>query len=160
VGKIAFIITGVFLTSFAMGRVESLTAHRGFSGSIAFAQQWDDSFGSADIDSQPDKTVPDVSGSYTGTVQDHKLGTGDISADIIQNGSRLTGDWDSDFGGPGTINGRVKPNGKVHLRLKITGARGCGLNAQGVFRGGDEIVGKYQVTGCKKSDHGTFDIFD
>jgi hypothetical protein len=103
--------------------------------------------------------VPDVSGSYSGTIQDAKLGSGAISADIIQNGSDLTGSWDASFGGPGTLKGKVKPNSKVHARLKITGGKGCGLNIEGTFQNGNEIAGKYQVTGCKKSDHGTFDMF-
>jgi hypothetical protein len=142
-----------------MGRVESLAAHRGFSGSVAFAQQWDDQLGNDTVDSQPD-SVPDVSGSYDGSMQDHRFGLGEIVADITQNGSKLTGDWNSSFGGPGTLKGSVRPNGKVHARLKITGGHGCGLNVEGVFTNGDEIVGKYQVTGCGKADHGTLDITD
>jgi len=46
----------------------------------------------------------------------------------------------------------------VKARLKIKG--GCGVSIKGVFQGGDEIVGTYKVTGCGKSDGGTFDMFD
>jgi len=159
VGKFVFVIAGVFLASFAMARVESVAAHRGFTGSVACAQQWDDQLGNDAVDTQPD-TVPDVSGSYDGSIQDHRFGSGEIVADITQNGSKLTGDWNSSFGGPGTLKGSVRPNGKVHARLKITGGHGCGINIQGVFKNGDEIVGKYQVTGCGKADHGTFDMID
>jgi hypothetical protein len=157
-GKLGFIIAGTALTMFAMGRVESLAAHRGFGGPSAWAQSWADLGDDDSAASQPD-TVPDVSGSYDGSIQDHRLGLGEIAADIAQNGSKLTGEWNSSFGA-GTLKGSVKPNGKVHARLKITGGHGCGLNIQGVFQNGDEIVGKYEVTGCGKSDHGTFDIVD
>lgn len=156
--KLGFVIAGTALTMFAMGRVESLASHRGFAGPAAWAQSWTDSDDDA-ADSQSD-TVPDVGGNYTGTIEDHRFGMGDISADITQNGSALTGTWTASFGGPGTLKGAVKPNGKIHARLKITGGHGCGLNIQGTFKNGDEIAGKYQVTGCKKSDHGTFDVTD
>jgi hypothetical protein len=107
--------------------------------------------------SQPD-SVPNVAGSYTGTLEDRRFGAGEISADVVQNGSKLSGTWDATFGGPGTIKGSVKSSGKVHARLKIKG--GCGVTIKGVFQGGDEIVGTYKVTGCGKSDGGTFDMFD
>ena len=157
--KIVFVAAGVFLASFAMARTQSLIMHQGFGGSAAWAQNWADPADDDSVDSQPD-AVPSIAGSYDGSIQDHRFGLGELVANIVQNGSKLTGDWNSSFGGPGTIKGSVKPNGKVHLRLKITGKHGCGINAEGVFENGDELVGKYQVTGCGKSDHGTFDIID
>jgi hypothetical protein len=159
VRKIVFVVTGVFMASFAVARAQSLIMHQGFAGSAAWAQNWADPADDDSATSQPD-AVPTVGGSYSGSVQDKRFGPGGIEADIIQNGSKLTGMWNSDFGGPGTIKGSVKPNGKVHMRLKITGKGGCGLNVQGLFQNGNEIIGKYQVTGCGKSDHGTFDITD
>ena len=156
--RIGFVVGGIVLSMFVMGRVESLATHRGFAGPAACAQLWTDPADDADVDSQP-AAVPDVSGSYSGTIQDAKLGPGEITAEISQTGSTLTGSWDSTFGGPGTLKGKVKPNSKVHARLKITGGKGCGLNVQGTFQNGNEIAGKYQVTGCKRSDHGTFDMF-
>ncbi len=156
--KIGFVTGVIALSTFMMGRVESLVAHHSFAGSTACAQLWTDPADDPDVDSQP-AAVPDVSGSYSGTIQDAKLGSGNIAADISQSGSDLTGGWEATFGGPGTLKGKVRPNSKVHARLKITGQGGCGLNIQGTFQNGNEIKGKYQVTGCKKSDHGTFDTF-
>jgi hypothetical protein len=161
VRKIVFVVAGMFLASFSMARTQSLIMHQGFAGSAAWAQNWADPADDDSVASQPDM-VPSVGGSYTGSVQDKRFGAGGIEADVIQNGSKLTGTWDTDINGGavGTIKGSVKPNGKVHMRLKITGQGGCGLNVQGLFQNGDEIIGKYQVTGCGKSDHGTFDITD
>ena len=85
-GKIGFVITGTVLAMFIMGRVESLAAHRGFGGSSAWAQQWDDPADDAspqdDVVSQPE-LVPDVSGSYFGTLDDHRFGPGVLSANRI-----------------------------------------------------------------------------
>ena len=156
--KVVFVVVGVFVSSFALGRAQSLINHQGFAGSAAFAQAWADSNDSPDMKAPP----PDVSGGYSGNVVDHRFGPGTIDVDIAQDGSKLTGTWDTDVNGgaQGTLKGSVKPNGKVHMRLKITGQGGCGLNMQGIFQNNDEIVGKYQVTGCGHADHGTVDMTD
>lgn len=99
VGKISFVIAGIVLTTFVMGRVESLAAHRGFGGgSDAWAQSWDDSAG--DASSQADDSLakmppPDVSGSWSGLVEDHRFGEGDISATVNQKRAKLSGSWTS-----------------------------------------------------------------
>ncbi len=161
-GKIGFVMGVTVLAMFMMGRVESLAAHRGFGGSTAWAQQGDDPAGDASPQdafvAQPD-AVPDVSGTWSGALEDHRFGHGDVFVEISQNGSKLSGSWDSnlDNGVGGGLKGKVRPNNKVHLRLKIKG--NCGLNAQGTFQNGDEIAGNYQANGCSKSDHGSFDIF-
>jgi|HubBroStandDraft_6_1064221.scaffolds.fasta_scaffold235791_2 hypothetical protein len=157
--KIGFVIAGTALAMFAMGRVESLAAHHGFSGSQAWAQQWDDSSGdssSAD-DSESKSSPPNVAGTYSGTIEDHRFGAGTISATISQNGSKLSGPWSSSFGS-GTLKGKVSSKGTISARLKLKG--GCGLNMHGTFENGDEIAGVYTVTGCGKADHGTFDMTD
>jgi hypothetical protein len=162
-GKIGLVITGTVLAMFVMGRVESLAAHRGFGGSTAWAQNWDDPADDAGVDSQP-ATVPDVSGSYSGPVEDHRFGSGTIAVEISQggpSGGKLSGPWETDLNGGavGTLKGKVKPNNKVAMKLKITGKGSCGLNAHGIFENGNEISGVYHTTGCGHPDHGTFDIF-
>lgn len=157
-GKIGFGIAGTVLAMFVMGRAESLGSHCGFGGSIAWAQNWDDPADDADVDSQP-ATVPDVSGSYSGTIDDHRKGAFTISATISQAGAKLSGPWSSSFGG-GTLKGKVTANSDVTMTLKIHGKGGCSLNAHGTFENGDEISVVYHATGCHHSDHGTFDITD
>jgi hypothetical protein len=160
VKKIGLIVTGTALAMFGMARIESLAAHRGFSGSTAFAQQWTDPSDDSATDDSATPSVPDITGSYSGTLDDHKLGIGDVSMDITQTGKKITGSWTATFGGPGTLKGVVTSKGRVLARLKITGQGACGLNVEGKFANGNEISGHYQVTGCGHSDHGTFDMTD
>jgi hypothetical protein len=160
VGRISFVIAGMFLATFAFGRVESLVAHRGFGGSQAWAQDWYDSSGdssSAD-DSQSKSMPPDISGTYTGTVVDHKAGKSDATIIITQNGGKLSGSFSTGFN-HGTVKGTIKANDMLKLRLKIGGT--CGANFHGVFENGDEISGVYSVSGCAggNGDHGTVDVF-
>ena len=154
--RIGFAVGGFVLLMFAMGRVESLFAHRGFAGSTAWAEDWFTSPDDADVDTQP-ATVPDVSGTYTGTVNDDRDGSGSAGATINQNRKGLTGSWSFFFHG-GTLKGKVDSNGNLHIRLKAGGR--CGANFKGTFQNGNEITGSYQVTGCRKGngDHGTLDI--
>ncbi len=157
--KIGFVIGAIALATFTMDRVESLVAHRDFAGSIAWAEDWDSSADDADTeaDSQP-AAVPDISGVYSGTVNDHLSGSGSADATISQTNNSLTGTFNTFFNS-GTLKGKVQANSKVHMRLTVGG--GCGANFKGTFKNGNEITGNYHVTGCKKGngDRGTLDIF-
>ena len=157
--KILFVIAGVFLASFAMAQAEGVGAHRGFGGSIAWAQSWDDSAEGDAVDSRT--PPPNVAGSYTGMASDHKFGMGAISIDLTQTGSKLSGTWSTDLGGGVSdepVSGKVRPNSKVHLKLTIS--HHCSLNFQGIFEHGDEISGVYVASGCGSSDHGAADVTD
>ncbi len=160
--KSGLVIACTALAMFAIGRVESLAAHRGFAGSTACAQSWDDP--ADDTAAGSPSTLPNIAGSYTGNVSDHRFGDGTISATISQGGPSggvLSGSWDTDIGGGVTgapLKGKVKPNNAVTLKLKIHG--NCGLIAHGTFENGDEIKGVYHAFGCGGPDHGNFDIFD
>jgi hypothetical protein len=148
--KIGLMVIGAALAMFAMGR-----------GSTAWAQSWDDPADDA-ASAQP-TTLPNIAGSYSGDVADHRFGDGTLSATISQGGPSggvLSGNWSTDIGGgaSGPLKGKVKPNNAVTLRLKIHG--NCHLVAHGTFENGDEIVGVYHAAGCGGPDHGTFDITD
>src|SRR5271156_91642 len=97
--RIGVVIAGVALAMFVMGRVVNLRAGRGFGGSSAWAQESDDQAGDTasqdDATSQDDsasqddadtvaKKIPSASGIYSGTVMDHDMGAGKISAAITQ----------------------------------------------------------------------------
>ena len=160
--KFVFVMAGVFLASFAMARVESLAAHRGFSGSQAWAQDWSDSSGdspSADEPASVPSAPPNISGTYTGMVVDHKLGSGFGTVTLTQNGKKVSGSF-STFFNSGSVKGTVKPNNTLNLRLKVGGT--CGANFHGVFENGNEISGVYVVSGCAKGngDHGHIDVTD
>lgn len=120
-GKIGFVMGFMVLPMFMMGPVESLAMHRGFAGTAAWAGQWDDTAGDAspqdDVVAQPD-SLPDVSGSYSGSVESHRFGNGSLSATISQggpSGGSLSGGWGTDLDGgiENTLKGKVKPNSKV-----------------------------------------------
>jgi hypothetical protein len=160
--RIGLVVAGAALAMFAMGRVQSLAAHRGFGGSVAWAQSWDDQGDDAALDSEA-PTAPDVSGSYSGQIEDHRKGSGSISATIAQTGKDLSGTWSSDIKGSGVegkLTGTVNSKGDVALTLKIHGKGGCSLDAKGTFEGGDEISAVYVANGCHHSDHGTIDMTD
>jgi hypothetical protein len=157
VGKIIFVMAGIFLATFAMGRVESFAAHRGFGGSLAWAQSWGDLSGDASPqtgDSQAQTAPPNIAGPWVGTIDDHHFGEGDLSFEFTQNGSKLKGTYDSSFGG-GKLKGKIKSDGSISAALKIEGS--CVLAAHGTLEAG-EITGVYHAAGCARSDHGTFEV--
>jgi hypothetical protein len=107
------------------------------------------------------KSTPvSASGVYSGTVMDANQGAGTISAAISQIRGRITGAWQDTFVPPAFIAGTLSAKGtmSLHMRFHITG--NCGYLFSGVFQNGDEISGKYNLTGCKgmKPDHGSLDM--
>lgn len=160
--KIGLVIVGAALSMFAMG---SAGAHRGFGGSVAYAQESVDPAGDAssqddaDIDSAPSVKA---SGVYSGTITDSSLGAGMISASITQIHSKLIGTFVATFVssnfGPGFVKGKIKSNGAITARLKFSLKGKCGLNFHGTFQNGNEISGNYTMTGCGMSDSGSFDM--
>jgi hypothetical protein len=94
---LGFMIAGVAIALFATGGVVKLYAHRGFAGSTAWAEQPDSS--ADDQDAASKQIEPDITGSYTGTLDDHKRGPGDLSADITQTGPKVFGSWSSSADG-------------------------------------------------------------
>ena len=164
--KIGFVIIAAALATFAMGRFESLAAHRGFGGSVACAQESGDT--ADDASSQDDAVAPDVTaaqiqGTYSGMIVDANLGTGTYLGGFIpaiHSHSKLLGTWsDSLINVPGFIKGSVKPSGAISLsyRLKIKGR--CVFKFHGMFNNG-EISGTYTTNGCTGPlSQGTIDIF-
>lgn len=181
--KINLVIVGIALAMFAMGRFESLAAHRGLSGSIACAQESSDQSdeassqddenananadANADADSDADDDADNAvsaGGVYSGMITDANLGDGMISAAITQIHSKLSGTFVATFTsadyGPGFVNGKIS-NGKITALLRFHLKGKCGLTFHGTFENGNEISGDYTMTGCKKmSDHGSFDMTD
>jgi hypothetical protein len=174
--KIGLVITGIALAMFAMGRVESVASHCGFSESGAWAQESDDQADDAvsldDLAAQaaaaaqndpdyPNITPGPASGIYSGTVTDNNMGVGTISASLSQFKGKLSGVWQDTFVPPAFWNGTIKSNGAISARMKFHLFGKCGYVFHGVFKNGNEISGSYTLNGCKKmaKDHGTFDMF-
>ena len=161
--KVGFVIAGTALAMFTMGRFETLAAHRGFGGSVAYAQETNDpgdySSSQDDVDGEPDVTAGGV---YSGTITDSGEGEGTISAAISQIHSKLIGTFVATFVsadyGPGFVKGKIK-NGVIKARLRFSLKGKCGLSFHGTFQNGNEISGTYSMTGCNgKSNTGSFDM--
>ena len=164
--KIGFVIVITAFATFAIGRFESLAAHRGFSGSVACAQESGDT--ADDASSQDDAVAPDVTaaqiqGTYSGMIVDDNLGSGTYLGGFIpkiHSRSKILGTWVDGLNNvPGSIKGTVKSNGAINAtyRLKIKGH--CLFKFQGMFNNG-EISGTYTTNGCSGPlSHGTLDIF-
>jgi hypothetical protein len=173
--KINLVIAGIVLAMFAMARVESLAAHRGFSGSVAWAQESSDQSDeasprddtdadtNADADDDADNAV-NAGGVYSGTIQDANLSDGMISAAITQIHGKISGTFVATFTsadyGPGFVKGKISSNGKITALLRFHLKGKCGLTFHGTFENGNEIMGGYKLTGCKKTapDNGTFQM--
>jgi hypothetical protein len=174
--KIGLVIVSAALATFAMGRFESLAAHRGFGGSVASAQDWSDQADDASSQDDPDAASEDdldaepatsAGGVYSGTIVDNNLGNGMIQAAITQIHStklvsKLLGNFiatfpSSDYG-PGFVTGKIN-HGSITALLRFTLRGKCGLSFHGTFKNGNEISGTYTMTHCGMSDAGSFDMF-
>jgi hypothetical protein len=176
--KIGLVITCIVLAVFAMGRVESVAMHRGFSESAVWAQESDDqaddaispddNASQADPASQDDAAPQDASGCtegpasgiYSGTVMDNNLGAGTIDGAFLQCRGKLTGNWHDTFVPPAFFKGTIKSNGAINARMKFHVFGKCGYVFHGVFENGNEIAGSYKLNGCKgmAADGGTFQM--
>ncbi len=174
--KIGLVITGIVLAVFAIGRVENVAKHRGFSESAVWAQESDDQADDAvsqdDAAPQADAAPQDdadpqnasgckagpASGIYSGTVMDNNMGAGTISGAFSQCGGKLTGNWQDTFVPPAFFSGKIKSNGAISARMKFHVFGKCGYLFHGVFENGNEISGSYTLNGCKgmAPDGGTF----
>ena len=160
------------LAVFGIGHVRALVAHGQFGCAVAAAQSWDGGSSAADDDAAapdddaaaaPDKhkaPPPDVAGDWEGELDDNELGFSSIDVGINQKGTKLSGDWESDFGGSkfkGSINGA----GDIKMNLKA-GKGGCHLAAIGQLVTEGEIELTYKVKSCKgvHKDFGSIDIFE
>ena len=147
--KIGLVAIGAVLAIFAIGQV---------AASTAWAQSWDDPADEAVDSASP---APDATGTYSGNIDDHRHGSGTISATITQTGKVLSGTWSSDVGGVGgKLSGKINASNDVTMTMKVHGQPGCVLDAVGTFENGDQISAAYHTIGCRHSDHGHFDMTD
>ena len=160
------------LAVFGIGHVRALVSHGQFGCAVASAASWDDGSSAADDDTTapdddavaPDKhkvPPPNIAGDWEGELDDDDLGFSSVEFGINQKGTKISGPWDSDFGGlkfKGSINGA----GDIKMNLKA-GKGGCHLAAIGQLVTEGEIELTYKVKGCKgvsKHDIGSIDIFE
>jgi hypothetical protein len=132
----------------------------GLSGSASsvMAQGRDASeIASASSDAKVKKSPPpNVAGSWCGSVKDNDAGSGEINLSIKQSGKQLSGTWSDDFGGSGTLSGKINGTA-VSAKLKDQ-ANKCKLQVNGTLVSPGEITGNYSQFGCHEADGGSFDI--
>jgi hypothetical protein len=159
-------IIAVSLASFAIGVVGEIVAQFGPEPAVAWSQDStqvanDAAPGdSADnfLESEPDQksTPPNVGGAWCGSLEDNQLGSGTISMNVLQKGSKIHGSWTDDLGASGTFKGKVQGNAVV-VTLKPRGTN-CRYHVNGTLVTPTEISGNYSVFGCHIADGGNFDI--
>jgi hypothetical protein len=158
-------ILAVALASFAIGSVGELVAQYGPDPAVAWAQDSTQianaaQGGSADnfVESEPDQksTPPNVGGAWCGSLEDNQLGSGTISMNILQKGSKIRGSWTDDLGASGTLKGKVQGDAVV-VTLKPRGTN-CRYHVNGTLVTPTEISGNYSIFGCHIADGGNFDI--
>ena len=163
-------ILATSLAVFGIGHVRALVAHGQFGCAVAAAQSWDgggvdDGATAPDDDAvAPDKhkvPPPDIAGDWEGELDDDDLGFSSVELGINQKGTKLSGDWESDFGGS-SFKGSINGAGDIKMNLKA-GKGGCHLAAIGQLVTEGEIELTYKVKSCKgvsKHDIGSIDIFE
>ena len=157
------------LAVFGIGHVRALVAHGQFGCAVASAASWDDGSSRDDATAPDDDAVapdkhkvqPDIAGDWEGELDDDDLGFSSVELGINQKGTKLSGDWESDFGGS-SFKGSINGAGDIKMNLKA-GNHGCHLAAIGQLVTTGEIEMTYKVKSCKgvsKHDIGSIDIFE
>ena len=158
------------LAVFGIGHVRALVAHGQFGCAVAAAGSWDDGSSPDDATAPDDDAVapdkhkvppPNIAGDWEGELDDDDLGFSSVELGINQKGTKLSGDWESDFGGS-SFKGSINGAGDIKMNLKA-GNHGCHLAAIGQLVTTGEIELTYKVKSCKgvsKHDIGSIDIFE
>src|SRR5580704_1823918 len=137
--KTVFVPVAFLIAIFASGRiVQSVTPGQSYSG-MAWAQDTTDQDATdqdgtdADqgdnVSSEPDSKVkpPNISGIWSGDIDDDTFGSATLTIDIRQKGSKIKGDWMTVGGTTGTFKGKIKSDGmsisltfgKKHSKCRI-----------------------------------------
>ena len=110
----------------------------------------------AQSESSKRTSPPAVQGTWCGPMNDNHFGLANISMDISQRGSKLSGTWTSSLGRSGTLKGKIAGSA-VSLTLQEKD-NVCRAAVNGTLVQSDEITGNYTIFGCHQSDGGTFDM--
>lgn len=105
--------------------------------------------------------VPDIAGTYVGSLYDNIAGRGVVTVTILQDGKTLTGTWATEFassqryGNSGELQGVLitTTTAQVYLSSSVPGA--CPFLATIVVEG-TELTGTYAAHNCTRGDGGSF----
>ncbi|MGO8801673.1 hypothetical protein [Candidatus Binatus sp.] len=168
--RIGITIVATLLAVFGIPHVRAFVTHGQFDCAAASAQQdWDDGgSGAAESDEASTEPAtktppPDITGEWSGELDDVDRGTHDFSVDVVdQKGAKVSGTWSGELG-TGDWSGSINSEGDLKANFKIE--HGCHLKAVGMLLDTTpaEISGTYKVENCGKAlkhDHGTFELTD
>ena len=166
--KISVAFLSVHLALFAIARLSKIVGHGVFGGSAASAQSLIDGSAASDADdsaSSPDakkKPPADVSGFWSGSIDDSIFGGGTFNVTIDETAKgKLSGSWNDTFGGSGNFKGTV--NSKGETRFDLRGGGACRASGVGLLVSADELTGTYRLDHCgkrEKGEHGMLDLFN
>ena len=172
--KTVFVPVAFLIAIFASGRiVQSVTPGQSYSG-MAWAQDATDQDGTDadqgdDVSSEPDSKVkpPNISGIWSGDIDDNTFGSATLTIDIRQKGSKLKGDWMTEGGRTGSFKGKIKSDGtSISLTLGMKHSK-CRIFAEGTLGEQDlarpdveapSITGTYTSKKCTDATTGQFEV--
>jgi hypothetical protein len=166
VRKTCVVILAFSLASFAIAWVAGLASQYGAYPGIAWAQdstrlatdtpQSDSGENSIESGLDQKSAPPNVRGAWCGPIDDNQLGSGSITMNVLQKGSKIHGSWTDDLGASGTFKGKVNGDAVI-VTLKARGSK-CRFHVNGTLVTPTEISGSYSIFGCHVADGGDFDI--
>ena len=102
-----------------------------------------------------------VSGTFRGTIQDSVAGTGTATVTLAQDGSDLTGTFQTTFANPsnngsGSVRGSVNGN-TITLQTAPSVPTACPFNVTATVQGG-QVTGTYAAFNCTVAASGTLTL--
>jgi hypothetical protein len=157
--KIGFVVLVFLIGPFAPGQIVRFVTHTQPDASVAWAQDASDTEQSEDVSPEPAVAPPDISGMWSGPIDDDTFGMATFTVDITQKGSKLKGDWMVSTGFSGTFTGKIESNGvSLTFKLKVKHDSKCKVTAKGTLESATEISGTYTSKKCADATSGSFDL--
>jgi len=108
---------------------------------------------------------PNLTGTWTGTIQDSVAGPGTILLTIAQSGTQLTGTWQTTFGDPannngGSLSGTVGGGTSIALVLTASRSQACSYTVAATRDEDNDkhFTGTYASFNCALAQSGTIDV--
>ncbi|HSX78451.1 MAG TPA: hypothetical protein VLQ80_07780 [Candidatus Saccharimonadia bacterium] len=105
---------------------------------------------------------PNLTGTWTGTIQDSLAGTGTALFTFSQTGSNVSGTWQFTFQNPvnnaaGTLSGTAG-DPAIALTLSAAQPQACSFTVVANFDDDDHVTGTYTTFNCTLSQSGSLDV--
>lgn len=106
--------------------------------------------------------VPNLVGTWTGTIQNSVAGTGTLLLSISQSNIQLSGTWQTTYPDPnnnngGTLSGTVDEPA-IALVLTTTKSRACSFTVAANLEDDHHFTGTYASFNCATTEAGTLDV--